>query len=254
MAVLSALHEQAVAHSSHGRARRFSVRRLTTVARGQRSRAGRRVFLTAAEAEQMRYVPELVFINCCHLGQTARRLAAARSTAWRPTSGRSSSRWAPGPWSPRDGRWTMRRRRRSRIRSIRRCSKASPFGEAVARARATPTMLHVRPTRGAHTSATAIPRSRWCASRPADSVRRGLRFRERARVWLDRYAGSRAPAGEDAAARRTRGPGSASARNAGGTPRICAPRSGHTLPNSVVSSGRLTTMTRAGAERGKRAD
>jgi hypothetical protein len=29
------------------------------------------IFLTPAEAEQMRVVPELVFINCCHLGQTA---------------------------------------------------------------------------------------------------------------------------------------------------------------------------------------
>ena len=28
------------------------------------------LFFTAAEAEQLRYVPELVFINCCHLGQT----------------------------------------------------------------------------------------------------------------------------------------------------------------------------------------
>lgn len=28
------------------------------------------LFFTAAEADQMRYVPELVFINCCHLGQT----------------------------------------------------------------------------------------------------------------------------------------------------------------------------------------
>jgi hypothetical protein len=27
------------------------------------------MFFTAAEAEQMRYVPDLVFINCCHLGQ-----------------------------------------------------------------------------------------------------------------------------------------------------------------------------------------
>ncbi len=28
------------------------------------------LFFTAAEAEQLRHVPELVFINCCHLGQT----------------------------------------------------------------------------------------------------------------------------------------------------------------------------------------
>jgi hypothetical protein len=29
------------------------------------------LYFTAAEAEQMRYVPDLVFINCCYLGQTA---------------------------------------------------------------------------------------------------------------------------------------------------------------------------------------
>ena len=31
---------------------------------------GDNVYFTAAEADQLRYVPELVFINCCHLGQT----------------------------------------------------------------------------------------------------------------------------------------------------------------------------------------
>ena len=31
---------------------------------------GEGLFLTPAEIEQMRYVPELVFLNCCHLGQT----------------------------------------------------------------------------------------------------------------------------------------------------------------------------------------
>ena len=31
---------------------------------------GEGLFFTAAEADQLRYVPELVFINCCHLGQT----------------------------------------------------------------------------------------------------------------------------------------------------------------------------------------
>jgi hypothetical protein len=29
------------------------------------------MFFTAAEADQLRHVPELVFINCCHLGQTS---------------------------------------------------------------------------------------------------------------------------------------------------------------------------------------
>jgi hypothetical protein len=31
---------------------------------------GENIFLTPADVEQMRQVPELVFINCCHLGRT----------------------------------------------------------------------------------------------------------------------------------------------------------------------------------------
>ncbi|MBC7938463.1 MAG: CHAT domain-containing protein, partial [Chitinophagaceae bacterium] len=34
---------------------------------------GNDVFLTPGDVEQMRYVPELVFINCCHLGKTGAR-------------------------------------------------------------------------------------------------------------------------------------------------------------------------------------
>ena len=73
------------------------------------------LFFTAAEADQLRYVPELVFINCCHLGQTQGRRAAARGlpSSWRPTSRPSSSRWARGRWSPRAGPSTMPRPRRS---------------------------------------------------------------------------------------------------------------------------------------------
>lgn len=35
---------------------------------------GRNTFLTPGDVEQMRHVPEVVFINCCHLGRTQRRL------------------------------------------------------------------------------------------------------------------------------------------------------------------------------------
>lgn len=41
---------------------------------------GKGLFFTAAEADQLRYVPELVFINCCHLGQT--RGDASRQVAF----------------------------------------------------------------------------------------------------------------------------------------------------------------------------
>lgn len=37
---------------------------------------GDRVFLTPGDVEQMRWVPELVFINCCHLGNVASRESA----------------------------------------------------------------------------------------------------------------------------------------------------------------------------------
>lgn len=36
---------------------------------------GNRTFLTPGDVEQMRYVPELVFVNCCHLGKTENRTA-----------------------------------------------------------------------------------------------------------------------------------------------------------------------------------
>src|SRR5205807_2444274 len=32
---------------------------------------GNGIFITPGEVEKMRFVPELVFINCCHLGQMA---------------------------------------------------------------------------------------------------------------------------------------------------------------------------------------
>lgn len=46
---------------------------------------GSDLFLTVAEIDQMRYVPELVFLNCCHLGHTGsnlNELAASLSVAF----------------------------------------------------------------------------------------------------------------------------------------------------------------------------
>lgn len=37
---------------------------------------GKNIFLTPGDVEQMRWVPELVFINCCHLGKTLSKTAA----------------------------------------------------------------------------------------------------------------------------------------------------------------------------------
>ena len=47
---------------------------------------GRNTFLTPGDVEQMRYVPELVFINCCYLGKTqgrdATRYNALAAATW----------------------------------------------------------------------------------------------------------------------------------------------------------------------------
>ncbi len=70
MAVFSAIHEKPwrILHlAAHG------VFQFVTEA-GKEPVSGlvldKGLFFTAAEADQLRYVPELVFINCCHLGQT----------------------------------------------------------------------------------------------------------------------------------------------------------------------------------------
>jgi CHAT domain-containing protein len=71
MAVLSALHEQPwrIVHlAAHGV---FNFEPDPGEPRVSGLVLDDGVFFTAADAEQMRHVPELVFINCCHLGQTA---------------------------------------------------------------------------------------------------------------------------------------------------------------------------------------
>ena len=40
---------------------------------------GENTFLTPGDIEQMRWVPELVFINCCHLGSTEVRLSRGQA-------------------------------------------------------------------------------------------------------------------------------------------------------------------------------
>jgi hypothetical protein len=83
-AVLTALHEKPwrVLHlAAHGV---FDFDRGSGEARVSGLVLGNGLFFTAAEADQLRHVPELVFINCCHLGQTrgdARRVAFHRLAA-----------------------------------------------------------------------------------------------------------------------------------------------------------------------------
>ena len=78
--VLAALHEQPwrILHlAAHG-VFRFSPAASKAPVTGLVLDDG--VFLTAADADQIRYVPDIVFINCCHLGQT--RGDASPSTAF----------------------------------------------------------------------------------------------------------------------------------------------------------------------------
>ena len=70
MAVLSALHDKPwrILHlAAHG-VFEFDARSGKEAVSGLVLDNG--MFFTAAEADQLRHVPELVFINCCHLGQT----------------------------------------------------------------------------------------------------------------------------------------------------------------------------------------
>jgi hypothetical protein len=91
------------------------------------------VFLTSAEAEQMRYVPELLFINCCHLGQTREdkprfdRLAANLATQFIRMGARAvvAAGWAVDDAAAK----TFARAFYAELFDGR------PFGEAVARAR-----------------------------------------------------------------------------------------------------------------------
>ena len=86
------------------------------------------LYLTPAEVKQMRSVPEVVFINCCHLGSIEdsrrRRPSGRRSTSSPPTSPPSSSRWACARSSPPAGRSTIAPRRPSPTGSTRGCSAA----------------------------------------------------------------------------------------------------------------------------------
>jgi alpha-beta hydrolase superfamily lysophospholipase len=85
MAVLSALHEQPwrILHLAGHGVFEFQMQEGSPKVSGLVLDNG--LFFTAAEADQMRYVPEVVFINCCHLGQTRgdvpfHRLAANLAT------------------------------------------------------------------------------------------------------------------------------------------------------------------------------
>ena len=169
MAVLAALHEQPwrILHlAAHGvfefdadawRASRPPASCSTTASCSP-----------AAEAEQMRYVPEVVFINCCHLGQTRRGhapamsfpdLAAEPRDAVHPHGGPRGSSRPAGPS-------TMAPRRRSPVCSTRRCSRGAGSARPSCGPASACSPRTAPPTRGAPTSATATRSSRCRRPRP----------------------------------------------------------------------------------------
>ena len=109
MAIFTALHDRAwrVLHvAAHG-VYEFEPRDGGAKASG--IVLGDGMFLKACDIEQMWFVPELVFLNCCHLAAGHRRTRPRWTIrAWPRTSPSSSSRWAPGSvvaagWAVDDG-------------------------------------------------------------------------------------------------------------------------------------------------------
>ena len=103
--VLAALYRQPyrILHiSAHGvfdlRARRRPRRSGVVLSDG--------LLITAAEIDAMEIVPELVFLNCCHLGKVDYRAHGAQQSssprAWHASSSRSAcaaSSWPAGRWT-----------------------------------------------------------------------------------------------------------------------------------------------------------
>jgi hypothetical protein len=156
---------------------------------------GNGAYLTPAEFELLRVVPDLVFINCCHLGAGG---AYGRETDvafcnWRPTSRPNSSGWAYAPSWPPGGPSTTRPRRNSRDASTPRCWRDRNSGGPCFSPGRRSSRSSAPSTRGAPISVTGIPdsrSSRWsvpttagrsspsesfaprCSSSPSASARR----------------------------------------------------------------------------------
>ncbi len=162
MAVLSAIHEKPwrILHlAAHG-VFEFEAEENKPPVSGLVLDNG--LFFTAAEADQLRSVPELVFINCCHLGQTRgdaaprvafHKLAANLATEFIRIGARAvvAAGWAVDDAAAKTFATSF----------YRLMLDGELYGDAVLQARRE--HLHActaRPTRGAPTSATAIRRSR----------------------------------------------------------------------------------------------
>ena len=135
---------------------------------------GKETFLTPGDVEQMRWVPELVFINCCHLGKTQRdhtgplqRPGGQPGGAVHPHGGQGRDRGRLGGGRP--GRAGLRR-----AFLYRRCSPANRSGRRSAPPASRSGSASPTSTPGAPTSAT-VTRPMPCASRrrpPRDQARR----------------------------------------------------------------------------------
>jgi pimeloyl-ACP methyl ester carboxylesterase/tetratricopeptide (TPR) repeat protein len=146
------------------------------------------MFFTAAEADQLRYVPELVFINCCHLGQTSgetsqraafHKLAANLATQFIGMGVRAvvAAGWAVDDAAAKTFALAL----------YRRLLQGELFGEAVAQARRETYMCHGETNTWGAYQCYGDPSFRLSvvASRPRENV--FVSDRELS-IWLDSLA------------------------------------------------------------------
>ncbi|MFO1267093.1 MAG: CHAT domain-containing protein [Rubrivivax sp.] len=166
------------------------------------------VFLGPAEIRKMRAVPELVFVNCCHLAAHDARSTLADRPRFAAGVADALIGLACAASSPPAGRWTTSRRRPSPRRSTRACFPARLSSTRSAR-RAMRLGVPTPPARrGRRTSATAtrtgptgaVRTTRRVRARPAltgpaaefDGTLRRWRWRRRSKTW--RSCSARNPA------------------------------------------------------------
>ncbi len=132
------------------------------------------MFLTAIEFGQLRVVPELVFLNCCHLGKVdqappaCNKLAASVAQELINIGVRAVvvAGWAVDDAAGRD--FAIQFYRQMLV-------EKGQFGEAVRYRAGTSTRTTIRSIAGAPSSATVCLRSCWAASRSSRLVARSRR-------------------------------------------------------------------------------
>ena len=249
MAVLSAISREAVAHPAFRRARRLRVRRQTEnkpPVSGLVLDDG--LFFTAAEADQMRSVPELVFINCCHLGQTRgdalphmafHKLAANLATEFIKIGARAviAAGWAVDDAAAKTFATTF----------YRLMLDGELYGEAILQARRDTYMKHGETNTWGAYQCYGDPSFSLSASRARVHE---VPFVSPSELWCGWTSMRRARASgrrrSESALADLEEPHRSSAGRLVGVGRVCAPRARPRLPSSASSSARLSTTSACG--------